>query len=1335
MELLVEVLSPMANTETMKCTCIPDNRTTTKQKVFIPSGSFGISGNVGANDATPTCGVLVSQALLFLETPATLLALLLNWPKDSELRSTAFEWAFKILGILDLLCLRNVLCTCEGALKLGLSSKRAWWQGAGFAKCTRLIEDPPLGVFVAGSELMAGLAQTSKDRPSTYQPLRRLASFRNIEFFPSLALLLQQASFPILKMFAEYLVQSLSRMENTLCVLKDPLWPRYFAPLLLVGGAHAPPNTQYHSTNPADAQNGLEGVVKLAVLVCVTLLHSGFIGYRDDEQGGTKVPKVLERTSSFRNLNDDSKRSPSSRNRLISGKQQQGNPSEPPLSFSGLLLSLMNAIENVALWTQDTVMLLRTILLSLIFKLIPALAAFREDATSFAWEHVFQLSLAVENFIFYSPILDTPLRAMAERNFVHPGTHGGDDLVLARAMVNFLTNLRVNSLSSDMLEDVEAKTRCKHVVKRTMEELQFWGKAIEFLSVATLGTAKTLTKTKEYRACESALRNRRTKYRQMKKNNLKTEPLVAALHRTPAPVPSLETKKFSESELLSNSAKGFSSPLAEKSFWTRKKEALFKDKSTKEKRKKNREKILDERKPEEDKKVEGWWMKQQSPGLVGRDAIPKLAALASPKHNIETARISMQVAELLGVATSTEPVRAPEYRDLLMAIPTDFKDDMCGKAESDDEEDPLLWAQVPPSESKVEDEDASNDETEEFVITDPVKRHTPETGLVEVRCTNCGKGTSSEGFHEVNNLPYCAACCREAMLCAVCHGPFEIGDSFTRAQFPDGVGSAVLLEQFFHKHCFVCAEDKQALPQAADGSYPDVRFRDKQLFCLDHYNTKFGERCAHCSLVIEKTVVHCLERTWHPGHLFCAAGCGNQLNEKKLNIPSTKEWERMTIRKNPLTTSRQRTQVGFCEICYCRDVLDACKGCSKTFQLGEEAAVLADGSQFVCYHFSCVRCVCCLKQTRAQMDGNGVTLHEGVLLCAMHALVHERGELPSFCARCHLAIVGGEYSVGGSRYHEDCLQCSACSTPLDPELYTEGKLGHLLCPKHAASQSSGFNCGKCFEPIVSGIVFELEGARYHHTCLVCRVCNVALGNAADRIVRMTPPTAPAHLLHSFWCETHFANQFGTKCVACGEGIIGTVIMFRDLPRHQHCIVCQVCKVGLTPETIAEHDGILYCLTHYGMDPKPRADAVVASAPKKDAPADRLVANAPRRPPPSKPKPSPTQPSTSTSVPDTSSPQRAQQTATSPTAATPPLASSHSPSHTRTPSSPASSRVNTHTAVGPTASSQSPISRKPDLVRLPSLDLLEGAPSPTSPQPVPKTNEPPKRAPPARPRQQ
>lgn len=1343
LEILVDLLSATASSDNMVCTCVKHNSGTNKQKVFVPSGSFGMSGNISANTSTPTCKILIAQALLYLEAPDVLLFLLINWSMEGEgeaLRGAAFEWILKILGILDLLFLRNALFSCEGAITKGLSSKRAWWQGGGFAKSLTLLENPPLGIFVACAELMTGVVQTTKDRNASYVPLRALSRLRNPEFFPSTCRAMQRADFSILKPFLEHLIQSLSRMENIIALLGDVLWPTYFAPLLLVGGAHAWPNMRFHRASPKEAQAEVEIVIKLTISICVTLLHAGFVGYKEveDNHSGSKTPKLLTRStsnrhlnSSVRNLNNTPSGSPrlspeknkrSKRNFSFDmsggmGAGEEGNvtpTNADKLSFSRLLLSLLNSIENISMWTPDTVVLTRAILSSLIFKLMPSLASFRQDTTSVAWEHVFQLSLVVENFVFYCPILSTPMRAIGDRNFTHPGLHDCDDLALVNLMIDLLAGLKISALSSDMFEDVESKTQCKYVTKRTTEEQEFWGIACGFLLVSSIvDEKKPLAKTKEYRSLETALRNRRTKYRQMK-SNAHPETLIShrsVIHKAAPPVPNLETKNFSESDLHSQSIKPFSSKQAEKSFWKKKKDLITKDKNTKERRQKLREKIEEDRGSTEDEKhLEGWWARRNTThgekggGTLGKNFLAKLSSLTSRTPSAEVIQQAKELSQLRGdhlmsaslsssrtksslsstavlaigitpasrtnstknSATSVLTVEPllPRTVDILNEIATDFKDEMCSKVDSDDEEDPLLWAEArprsvlhseppPPNSSPPSynssiasspsccSSSSSSTMTDDkicigtIVVTPVSCAQTDESKTSseldflprksEILCTKCCKEATDEGFFEVNNSPHCAACWRESLLCALCRKPFAKGELYARASFPDGLGSSVLVEQLFHKNCFVCTEDKQTLPQAANGSYPDVRFREKQLFCLTHYNDKYGVRCGHCSMMIEKTVIYCLERAWHPGHLFCANSkhfkneCKNQLDEQKLNIPSTKEWEHMILRKHPVTSASLRTQVGFCQTCYDRDVQDVCRGCGKLFHLNEETALVADGEMFASFHFACVKCVVCTTQTREQMDGEGASLSpEGVLFCAAHYQAQQGGTLPPFCSRCHKAINGKVVSVNSSRYHTECLQCSACAVVLDPELFADSKNSAMLCSKHATNQLAGSACASCFEPLISGTVFQLDGSNFHDSCLVCWECKVQLGSADDRQIRVSPSTAVEHLQKRFWCATHFALQFSTKCVACGEGILGTVVVFRDLPRHQGCICCHVCKVVLTSATIAEKDGRLYCFSHFQLDSKPIVSLSLSLSDENSHTSPIRVSPShapPRRPPP------------------------------------------------------------------------------------------------------------------------
>ena len=90
------------------------------------------------------------------------------------------------------------------------------------------------------------------------------------------------------------------------------------------------------------------------------------------------------------------------------------------------------------------------------------------------------------------------------------------------------------------------------------------------------------------------------------------------------------------------------------------------------------------------------------------------------------------------------------------------------------------------------------------------------------------------------------------------------------------------------------------------------------------------------------------------------------------------------------------------------------------------------------------------------------------------------------------------FRVGNSPWHEDCLFCSECHTPLSNSCYY--KEGRLLC-RGDYERRFGVKCGRCGQCLLPhDLVMRTRYSIYHIACFVCTVCGQTLNRGKPMII-------------------------------------------------------------------------------------------------------------------------------------------------------------------------------------------------------------------------------------------
>ena len=190
------------------------------------------------------------------------------------------------------------------------------------------------------------------------------------------------------------------------------------------------------------------------------------------------------------------------------------------------------------------------------------------------------------------------------------------------------------------------------------------------------------------------------------------------------------------------------------------------------------------------------------------------------------------------------------------------------------------------------------------------------------------------------------------------------------------------------------------------------------------------------------------------------------------------------------------------------------------------------------FHAACYACSSC----QAGLGGQPAFDHEGKLFCKPC-----REELLDRCATCGKPITDRYVTLGGRKYHPDCLVCSHCQKRVTQALCHEGS---VYCDTHYAELFAK-RCAGCQRPILGNFV-SLNDDVYHKECFSCTNCSKSL---------VGQPLYPHD--DDFFCQDCYGTLFSAKCGGCGKPCVeGAILSVKGKKWHADCFVCNYCEEPL-----------------------------------------------------------------------------------------------------------------------------------------------------------------------------
>lgn len=130
----------------------------------------------------------------------------------------------------------------------------------------------------------------------------------------------------------------------------------------------------------------------------------------------------------------------------------------------------------------------------------------------------------------------------------------------------------------------------------------------------------------------------------------------------------------------------------------------------------------------------------------------------------------------------------------------------------------------------------------------------------------------------------------------------------------------------------------------------------------------------------------------------------------------------------------------------------------------------------------------------------------------------ESGLLETICAGCGRTIVDKYVmQVAGRNYHEECLSCAACATPLIHSCFIREL--KLYC-RTDYERIFGVKCARCMEKIsCSDFVLRTPGSVFHVECFACCMCGQPLPPGAHYFLRQGQPICRRDYEHELYLNS------------------------------------------------------------------------------------------------------------------------------------------------------------------------------------------------------------------------
>ena len=126
--------------------------------------------------------------------------------------------------------------------------------------------------------------------------------------------------------------------------------------------------------------------------------------------------------------------------------------------------------------------------------------------------------------------------------------------------------------------------------------------------------------------------------------------------------------------------------------------------------------------------------------------------------------------------------------------------------------------------------------------------------------------------------------------------------------------------------------------------------------------------------------------------------------------------------------------------------------------------------------------------------------------------------LETICAGCGRTIVDKYVmQVAGRNYHEECLSCAACATPLTHSCFIREL--KLYC-RNDYERIFGVKCARCMEKIsCSDFVLRAPGLVFHVECFACCMCGQPLLPGTQYFLRQGQPICRRDYEHELYLNS------------------------------------------------------------------------------------------------------------------------------------------------------------------------------------------------------------------------
>eukprot|EP00053_Salpingoeca_punica_P013736 m.124405 g.124405 ORF g.124405 m.124405 type:complete len:667 (+) comp16289_c0_seq1:83-2083(+) len=321
----------------------------------------------------------------------------------------------------------------------------------------------------------------------------------------------------------------------------------------------------------------------------------------------------------------------------------------------------------------------------------------------------------------------------------------------------------------------------------------------------------------------------------------------------------------------------------------------------------------------------------------------------------------------------------------------------------------------------------------------------------------------------------------------------------------------------YHSECLTCEVCKKIITRS-------VYEMDSKFYCTEHYQERYGKRCAKCNESLTGKVIVALGKEYHEACFLCSE--------------CTK----------PIAGSGGFVIKGDAFVCAdCSRAKNQCSSCG----LAIAANALRD-VQGLRLHADCVKCHTC----KIQLSESTAQVFNKKLYCATHLekAQNERVDQTQGCALCSRPITEQAVLALNKQWHRSCFVCHACKKPITSKFQEQDGKVYCFDDYKTLFGLSCFACGRD----ISTKYLVVNGQKYHIECAQCSICNFKFKSGEFMFMPSTTVRVHPHCVSCSTCKKSFTSTDECFMKSTSDG------------REAYCLNCKPASgdFRIIPQTLA-----------------------------------------------------------------------------------------------------------------------------------------------------------------------